>query len=349
MLSFENDYSEGAHEKILERLTETNREQLPGYGSDHYCSSAKEKIRKACGAPQADIYFLTGGTQTNQTVISSMLRSWEGVIAADTGHISMHEAGAVEYTGHKVITVPNKEGKLEADALKQYLETFFSDENHSHMVYPGMVYISHPTEYGTLYTKNELAGLSEICRKYEIPLYMDGARLGYALTSDGTDVSLEDIAGLCDVFYIGGTKAGALCGEAVVFPKNNAPVNFTTMIKQRGALLAKGRFMGIQFDALFTDDLYLKICRNAIERADEMKRIFRKSGCVFFVDSPANQIFLILENSLIEKLKEKVVFSFWEKYDMKHTIVRFASSWATKEEDVAKLSEIFSDVYKEKK
>lgn len=346
MLSFENDYSEGAHEKILERLIETNREQLPGYGSDHYCCSAKEKIRKACGAPQADIYFLTGGTQTNQTVISSMLRSWEGVIAADTGHISTHEAGAVEYTGHKVITIQNKEGKVEADALMQYLETFYSDENHSHMVYPGMVYISHPTEYGTLYTRDELVCLAEICRKYRIPLYMDGARLGYALTSDNTDVTLEDIADLCDVFYIGGTKAGALCGEAVVFPKNNAPYNFITMIKQRGALLAKGRLTGIQFDILFTDELYLKICRNAIERADEMKRIFRKYGCAFYIDSPTNQVFLILENNQIEKLKERVVFSFWEKYDMEHTIVRFASSWATKKEDVAMLSKIFSDVYK---
>lgn len=344
MLSFENDYSEGAHEKILERLIETNREQLPGYGSDHYSCSAKDKIRKACGAPQADIYFLTGGTQTNQTVISSMLRSWQGVIAADTGHISTHEAGAIEFTGHKIITVPNREGKVEADSLKKYLETFYSDENHSHMVYPGMVYISHPTEYGTLYTGPELALLSEICREYRIPFYMDGARLGYALASEQTDVTLKDIARLCDVFYFGGTKAGALCGEAVVFPKNNAPVHFMTSIKQRGALLAKGRLTGIQFDTLFTDGLYLKICRNAIDRAEEMKQLFRKRGCTFYLDSPTNQIFLILENGLIERLKEEVVFSFWEKYDAEHTVVRFATSWATKEEDVKKLSEIFAGV-----
>ena len=338
MLYFENDYSEGAHEEVLKRLTETNMEQLPGYGTDRYTLSAKEKICAACGCPDAEVYFLTGGTQTNQIVISSMLDSHEGAVAAETGHVGTHEAGAIEWTGHKVLTLPQTDGKISASDLEEYLSTFYGDENHEHMVFPGMVYISHPTEYGTLYTKGELAELSAVCSEYRIPLYLDGARLGYALAATDTDVTLEDVAEYCDVFYIGGTKVGALCGEAVVFPKENTPLHFVTKVKQRGALLAKGRLTGVQFDALFTDDLYLKIGENAIDTANELKRVLREKGYEFFIDSPTNQIFVVLEDAQIERLKEYVVFSYWEKKDAAHTVVRFATSWATKMEDVKKLA-----------
>lgn len=334
MLHFENDYSEGAHEKVLNRLIETNMEKLSGYGNDRYCELAKEKIRKSCKCPNADIYFLVGGTQTNQIVIDGILKLYEGVIAASTGHISTHEAGAIEHTGHKVLEVPHKDGKILAETLRNYLQTFYNDGNHEHMVFPGMVYISHPTEYGTLYSKKELSNLSAICREYEIPLYLDGARLGYGLMSKGTDVTLPDIAKYCDIFYIGGTKVGALCGEALVFPNHNAPKHFLTMIKQHGALLAKGRLLGIQFDTLFTDDLYLEISKNAIETADLLKEVFRKKGYTFYIDSPTNQIFIVLKNEEMKRLKEFVVFSFWEKLDEGHTVVRFATSWATKKEYV---------------
>ncbi|MCD7717153.1 MAG: low specificity L-threonine aldolase [Lachnospiraceae bacterium] len=341
MLSFESDYIEGAHEKILQRLVETNREQLSGYGADHYCESAKTKIREACCCPQAQIFFLTGGTQTNMLVIHTMLKPYEGVVAAETGHVSLHEAGAIEAHGHKVIQLPQVQGKLCADDLRKYLEQFMQDENHEHMVYPGLVYISHPTEYGTLYSKAELEALSGICREYQIPLYMDGARLGYALVSPGTDVTLPVIADLCDVFYIGGTKVGALCGEAVVFTKNNMPPCFLTMVKQQGALLAKGRLLGIQFDTLFTDDLYVRISRHAIEMALLLKKGFRQKGCTFYLDSPTNQQFIILENAEAERLKEHVVLSFWEKTDETHAVYRFATSWATQKEDVEALLELF--------
>lgn len=338
MLAFENDYSEGAHEKVLKRLFETNMEQLPGYGTDHYCESAKAKIREDCGCPEADVCFLVGGTQTNQIVISAMLKSYEGVIAAETGHVSTHEAGAVECAGHKVLTLPQQEGKIAADVLDGWLHSFYEDENHEHMVFPGMVYISHPTEYGTLYTKGELAELSAVCSQYGIPLYLDGARLGYGLAAEGTDVTLKDVAEYCDVFYIGGTKAGALCGEAVVFTKENMPLHFMTMVKQKGALLAKGRLLGIQFDTLFTDGLYYEISRNAIETADRLKQILKEKGYEFYIDSPTNQIFVILENKQMEQLKQEVVFGFWEKRDEDHTVVRFATSWATRMEDVEKMA-----------
>ncbi len=338
MLAFENDYSEGAHEKVLQRLLETNLEQLPGYGADHYCESAKEKIKEACGCPDADVQFIVGGTQTNQIVISSMLKPCEGVIAAETGHVSTHEAGAIECTGHKVLTLPHEAGKIGADVLDDWLHSFYEDENHEHMVFPGMVYISHPTEYGTLYTKGELAELSAVCSQYGIPLYLDGARLGYGLAAEETDVTLKDVAEYCDVFYIGGTKVGVLCGEAVVFTKENMPLHFMTMVKQRGALLAKGRLLGIQFDALFTDDLYSEISRNAIVTADRLKQVLKEKGYEFYIDSPTNQIFVILENEKMEQLKQNVVFSFWEKKDEDHTVVRFATSWATRMEDVEKLA-----------
>ena len=337
MLCFENDYSEGAHPEILEHLIETNMEQLSGYGTDIYCQKAKEKIRNACGIPDAEVFLLTGGTQTNQIIIDTVLAPYEGVIAARTGHVSTHEAGAIEFTGHKVLELPEKEGKIQATDLKDLLETFYGDGNHEHMVFPGMVYISHPTEYGTLYSKQELKDLSAVCREYKIPLYMDGARLIYGLVSEGTDLTLQDIAQLCDCFYIGGTKAGLLCGEAVVFTGKNMPAHFLTRVKQHGALLAKGRLLGVQFDALFTDELYLKIGENAITTAIVLKNGLKEKNYEFYIDSPTNQIFIVLNNVQMKKLSEQVVFSFWEKKDDSHTVIRFATSWATRMEDVHKL------------
>ena len=340
MLSFENDYSEGAHEKILQRFLETNFVQVPGYGNDPYSESAKEKIRAACQCPQAEIFFLTGGTQTNAVVIDSMLQAYEGVVSAQTGHVNAHEAGAIEYTGHKVMPLAQYDGKMKAEDLESLLKTFWQDESHEHMVFPGMVYISHPTEYGTLYTKQELTDLSAVCRRYHIPLYLDGARLGYGLMSRQTDVTLPDIAELCDVFYIGGTKVGALCSEAVVFTKNNMPKYFVTHVKQHGALLAKGRLAGVQFDTLFTDNLYFEISKHAIDMAELLKQGLAEKGYPFFIDSPTNQQFIILEDEKMETLKEQVWFCFWEKLDDTHTVVRFATSWTTPEENIRKLMEL---------
>ena len=337
MISFENDYIQGAHPEVLKRLTETNLEPLSGYGADPYCESAREKIRRECGCPEAEIHFLVGGTQTNAVVIDAMLKGFEGVAAADTGHVAVHEAGAVEYTGHKVLTIPHHSGKIDPGELKEYLEGFYQDANHEHMVFPGMVYLSHPTELGTLYSRKELEEISHICREYEIPLFLDGVRLGYGLMSSDTDVTLQDVAQLCDVFYIGGTKVGALCGEAVVFPEK-APRHFLTSVKQHGALLAKGRLLGIQFDTLFTDNLYFDISRHAIERAEELKRVLQEKGCTFAWESPTNQQFVILEDSTVRRLKEHVVFSFWEKADETHTVVRFVTSWATRKEEIEELS-----------
>ena len=339
MVSFECDYIAGAHPEILKRLAETNMEALPGYGMDHYTASAKEKIKAACGMTDAEVEFLVGGTQTNAVVISTMLRDWEGVIAATSGHVSVHESGAIEYTGHKVIELPAKDGKLEAETVRKYLETFRADVTNDHMVFPGMVYISYPTEPGTLYSKAELTALSELCREYDIPLYLDGARLGYGLMSVASDLTLQDIARIVDVFYIGGTKVGALCGEAVVFTKGNKPAHFMTSVKKRGALLAKGRLLGIQFDTLFTDDLYFKISRHAIEMASKIKEIIRQKGWRVYMDSPTNQQLIIMDDEQMEELAKSVVFDRWGVYDESHTIVRLASSWSTTEEDIAVLAE----------
>ncbi len=339
MISFENDYSLGAHPKILQRLMETNMEALPGYGTDHYCKNAIKKIQEACECPKAQVYFLVGGTQTNSIIISAMLHSYEGVIAAKTGHINTHEAGAVEYTGHKVLELPEHQGKLNAEEIRAYLKDFYEDENHEHEVFPGMVYLSWPTEYGTLYSRKELEDISSLCGEYEIPLFLDGARLGYGLMSAEADLSLSDIARLCDVFYIGGTKIGALCGEAVVFPRGNAPKHFMTMVKQHGAMLAKGRLLGIQFDALFTDNLYLNISRNAIQMAARLKTLLHQEGLTFYLESPTNQQFVILENEIYKRLQKNVALSFWSKYDETHTVVRFATSWSTTEKDLEELAE----------
>ena len=340
MLSFENDYNVGAHPKLLQRLAETNYEPQTGYGLDDFCATAKEKIRIACGCPQAEIFFLTGGTQTNQVVIDSLLQSYEGVVAAQTAHIALHEAGAIEFCGHKVLELPPHDGKVRAADLKTMMERFNGDDSREHMTRPGMVYISYPTELGTLYSKEELTELSDLCRGYGMPLFLDGARLGYGLMSRACDLTLPELAQLCDVFYIGGTKVGALCGEAVVFPHGNMPKHFLTRAKQHGALLAKGRVLGVQFDALFTDGLYFEIGRHAIDRAEEMKAIFREKRCRVWKETPTNQQFLIVKDGDLKRLSSLVAYSFWEKYDEDHTVIRLVTSWATTKEQVEQLRAI---------
>ena len=337
MISFESDYINGACPEVLSRLLETNGEVHTGYECDGLCASAREKIRKACGNEDLDIYFAVGGTQANALVIGSVLENYQGVIAPKTGHISLHEGGAIEFGGHKVIEIGQKAGKVDAAELENYLKVFYADENYDKMVFPGMLYISHPTEYGTLYTKAELSELSRICHEYDMKLYLDGARLGYGLQATGTDVTLTDLCDLCDIFYIGGTKVGALCGEAIVFTKGAMPSHFNTVARQRSSMIAKGRLLGAQFDALFTDDTYFKISAHAIRMAEEIKKAFTEKGYQMFLDSPTNQQFVILENGFMESIKEKVGFCFWEKYDETHTVVRFASSWSTTEEDIAYL------------
>ena len=337
MLSFESDYTTGAHPKVLQRLLETNLEAQPGYGSDAYCGSAREKIRAACGCPEADVWFLVGGTQTNAVVISALLQSWQGVVAAETGHVSAHEAGAIEHTGHKVLTLPQHQGKIDPQELAVYLRAFWADGNRDHMVFPGMVYLSHPTEYGTLYTRQELERLSAVSRQYGIPLYLDGARLACALASPQSDVTLPELAKLCDVFYIGGTKCGALCGEAVVFSRGRAPRQFLTIVKQNGALLAKGRLLGAEFDPLFRGGLSRETGRHAIDMAARLREIFHEKGIPFFLESPTNQQFVILENSELERLKKEVAFSFWERLGETRTVVRFATSWSTRPEELEAL------------
>ncbi|MBS7294701.1 MAG: aminotransferase class I/II-fold pyridoxal phosphate-dependent enzyme [Treponema sp.] len=340
MVSFESDYIEGALPEILDALVKTNMEQLSGYGADEYTQSAKEKIKKACNCPKAQVAFITGGTQTNQLVISTMLKQYEGVVAPQTGHVSSHEAGAIEYTGSKVITIPGHNGKMDAVELKQYLSDFYSDGNHEHMVFPGMVYISFPTEYGTIYSKKELSDIYKVTQEYKLPLFVDGARLGYGLASKQCDMTLPEFASLCDIFYIGGTKGGALCGEAIVYTKGNMPEHFENLTKKHGALLAKGRLNGIQFDTLFTDNLYFKAAEHAIEMAELVKNAFKSKGYKFLLDSPTNQQFIILENSKMQELTKKVKFCFWEKVDENHTAVRFATSWATKKENVELLQKL---------
>ena len=343
-LFFACDYMEGAHPDIMQRLMETNLVKTAGYGLDEYCDSAKEKIRAACGAPDAEVHFLVGGTQTNATVIDALLKSYQGVVAAETGHISTHEAGAIEFGGHKIMTLPHNNGKIDAAHVRAMLEGYYNDGNHDHMVMPGMIYISHPTEYGTLYSRTELEAISRVCREYHIPLYLDGARLAYALTCPQNDITLADLTSLCDVFYIGGTKCGALFGEAVVIPRPGLIPHFFTIIKQHGALLAKGRLLGIQFDALFTDGLYAHIGDTAIKAADRIRYALAENGYQLCFDSPTNQVFCILEDSVMERLAEHAEFSFWEKYDDTHTVIRFATSWATSMEDTDKLCSLLKDI-----
>jgi threonine aldolase len=334
---FVSDYMEGAHPRIMQCLMETNLIKTEGYGEDEYCESAREKIRSACKNPEAEVHFLVGGTQTNATVIDAVLRSYQGVVAATSGHIAVHEAGAIEYGGHKVLQVPHENGKMKADDIEKCILSYHNDDSRDHMVMPGMVYISHPTEYGALYTKKELEMISAVCRRYDLPLYLDGARLGYALAAEGIDVTLETLAECCDIFYIGGTKCGALFGEAVVIKKPNLIPHFFSIMKQHGAVLAKGRLLGIQFDTLFTDNLYVEIARHAIRMAKRIKEGFIEKGYRLFMDSPSNQLFVILENDQMDRLSKFADFSCWEAYDESHSVVRFVTSWATEEADVENL------------
>ena len=335
-----SDYMEGAHPHILRRLQETNYDKTPGYGTDEICQSARERIRQACACPEAEVHFLVGGTQTNSTVIRALLSYYQGVIAADTGHISLHESGAIEAGGHKVLPLPSHLGKIDAEQIEAYLRAFYEDANHEHMVMPGMVYVSHPTEYGTLYSREELSAIHQVCQSYGIPLYVDGARMAYALACPENELSLTDFARLTDVFYIGGTKCGAFIGEAVVIPKKGLIPHFFTIIKQSGALLAKGRFLGIQFDELFRDDLYLQIGREAVRLAQKLQAALIDMGYRIHFHSPTNQIFVVMDQERLDRLEQQVSYDFWEKLDETHTAIRFCTSWATEEKTIDALIDI---------
>ena len=336
MLYFINDYSEGMAPQILDVMISSNMSKQSGYGDDEFCISAKEKIKKEIGM-DAEIFFVSGGTQANKIVIASILKNYEGVIAADTGHIAVHEAGAIENTGHKVFTLNSKDGKIDAGSIKRFCENFYADVNHEHMVYPRMVYISQPTEYGTLYSKKELEEINKVCKEYELLLFADGARLAYAIGSSECDVGLEDIAGLCDVFYIGGTKCGALIGEAIVFTNKGLCKHFFTNMKLFGGVLAKGRLLGIQFDTLFTDNLYKRLGKNGVEAAMKIKKALQQKGYELYIDSPTNQQFIVVDDALRERLSKEVSFGFMETLDTGKHVIRFCTSWATRDEDVESL------------
>ena len=338
MLYFNCDYTEGAHPRVLEKMLETNLEQTVGYGEDPYCEAARELIRRECQRQDVDVQFLVGGTQTNFTVIRAALRPYQGVLSPATGHINGHETGAVEATGHKVLALPTgTEGKITAAQVEEAVRAHWADEAREHLVQPKMVYISHPTENGALYTLAELEALSETCKELGLYLFLDGARLGYGLTARGSDVSLGDLARLCDVFTIGGTKCGALLGEAVVIANPDLQRDFRYSIKQNGGMLAKGRLLGLQFLALFEDDLYYDICRAANEQAYRIAAACKEAGFPFFTASPTNQQFPIFPNRLLAKLREKYAVSIWAKVDEEHTAIRLCTSWATREEAVDQL------------
>ena len=342
MLSFECDYNNGACQEVIDNLVRHNQAKPTPYGFDEFSERAKQRIREACGMPDAQIFFLTGGTQTNATTIDSMLYQYEGVICVESGHINVHEAGAVEFTEHKIITLPGKQGKMEARVLDRYLDDYMHDGNKDHAVHPGLVYITFPTELGTLYSAQELDAVYQVCQRYEIPLYIDGARLGYGLMAEGNDITLPYLARHCDVFYIGGTKIGALCGEAVVFTNRKAHKHFFSIQKQHGAVIAKGALIGLQFDALFTDDLYFRLSEQAIRTAMRMKDIFRRMGFTFYVDSPTNQQFVIIDNERAGQLSQKVQFTHFGQTDHHHTICRFVTSWATTDEEIDELERILT-------
>lgn len=327
--SFLNDYSEGAHEKIIEALTRTNRIQTVGYGSDEYCAHARELIANEIKHPESKIHFLVGGTQTNLTVVTALLRPHQGVISAESGHVNVHESGAIEATGHKVLTVPSPDGKLTAKAVQTLIQGHYDDATAEHMVQPGMVYISQPTELGTVYKKQELSAISAVCRQYHIPLFLDGARLGCALASQNNDITLSDLAELTDVFYIGGTKMGALFGEALVINKPEFNTDFRYILKQRGGMLAKGRLLGIQFETLFSDGLYLTLAHHANSMAARLAEGISALGYSFAADVCTNQIFPILPKTILVKLENDFVFSFQAKSDDFHDVIRLCTSWAT--------------------
>lgn len=337
MILFQCDYNEGAHPKVMEKLMETNLEQTVGYGEDEHCARAAALIRKACGDDSLAVHFLVGGTQANMTVIAAALRPHQGVIAAQTGHINGHETGAVEATGHKVLALPQKDGKISASQVKDLCEAHLNDASFEHTVQPKMVYISNPTEYGTLYTRKELEALHEVCRRYGLYLFLDGARLGYGLAAADNELDLPMIAACCDVFYIGGTKVGALFGEAVVMSNDELKKDFRYLIKQKGGMLAKGRLLGVQFEALFEDGLYLEISRHADRLADKLREAFTQAGFPFLVENQTNQIFPVIPDSVLKKLGENYGYTYQERVDETHSAVRFCTSWATKEDNIDRL------------
>ena len=349
--SFESDYNNGAHPLVLQHLVETNALQSQSYGFDEWSESARNKIRAACKCSDADIFFLVGGTQANATVIDGMLATYEGVIAVQTAHINVHESGAVEASGHKVITLPSHDGKMSATDLEAWLKAFHADPTLEHMVIPGMVYITFPTELGSVYLAKEIEDILSVCRRYELKLFIDGARLGYGLASSECNFDLPWLAQHCDAFYIGGTKVGALCGEAVVFPHGNAPRHFMNIVKRHGALLAKSRLAGVQCDALFTNNLYLTIAKHAINMAMRMRRLFADAG-IPLRNSSTNQQFVELSNQQMKQLMEHVLFETWappapeasaeEPIDEDHTLCRFVTSWATTDEDLETLKQALS-------
>lgn len=334
MYQFQCDYNEGAHPRIMERLMETNFEQTVGYGEDHYCAAAREAVRKAVGREDVDVHFLVGGTQANATVISSILRPHQGVLCTTTGHINVHETGAIEHSGHKVLALEAEDGLLSAESIREAVQLHYAEDGPEHMVQPGMVYISFSSEVGTIYSLARLKAISEVCREYGLPLFIDGARMGYGLASEGCDVTLADIAALADVFYLGGTKQGALFGEAVVIVNDSLKKDFRYFIKQNGGMLAKGRLLGIQFLTLFEDGLYFQLSEHAVSQAMRIRDAFESKGFGFLVQSPSNQQFPILDNVTMERLSSDFLFSFWQKIDDTHTAVRFCTSWATKPEAV---------------
>lgn len=334
MIQFQCDYNEGAHPKVMQRLMETNMEQTVGYGEDPYCEAARQLIQKACGNPNLQVHFLVGGTQTNTTVIAHLLRPHQGVVAAESGHISVHETGAIEHTGHKVLALPAHEGKITAEQVERLVLEHRADSSFEHTVQPGMVYISFPTEFGTLYTKAELEALNGVCQKYDLPLFIDGARLGYGLASPACDVTLSDIAHLADVFYIGGTKVGALFGEAVVSKSHALMRDFRYSIKQHGGMLAKGRLLGLQFEALFTDNLYFDIARHAVSEALRIKKALLDLDVPFLMESHTNQQFPILPNDVVERLNKNFLFTPWQRMSDTHTAIRICTSWGTTTENV---------------
>lgn len=337
MIRFDCDYTEGACEEIINKLKDTNMEQTPGYGEDKYCDEARQKIREICECPEATVEFLVGGTQTNMIVISSILKPYQGVIAADEGHINVHETGAIEATGHKVLAISTEDGKITANQIKEIYDNHFNDDKKQHTIQPGMAYISQPTENGLLYSKKELEDLYSICKECNLPLYIDGARLGYGMMSPKNDMYMSDIARNCDVFYIGGTKIGALFGEAVVIVNKNLQKDFRYNMKQKGGMLAKGRLLGIQFCELFSNNLYFNISKHAIDMAMEIKEGLKNKGYKFLYDSYTNQQFPILPNNVINNLSKQYEFCFWKKIDENSSVVRICTSWATKEDDVQKL------------
>lgn len=337
MIHFNSDYTAGAHQEVMDALVRTNMEHTVGYGNDDYTAEARDMIREAVGAPDAEVMFLVGGTQTNATAIDGILRRHEGVLAAASGHIAVHESGAIEASGHKVLTLPERDGKVHSEDVERFIKEFYADETYQHMVAPGMLYISQPTEFGTIYSLEELKALSEVCHRHNIPLYIDGARMAYGLKAEGADFTLRDIARLADVFYIGGTKCGTLFGEALVVTNRELLKNLFPLVKQHGALLAKGRLLGVQFGALFRDELYERIGKEAVRLALRIREAFRKAGYKVVIESPTNQQFFQLPNDVIDRLRESISFDYWGPRGERESVVRFVTSWSTTEQDVEML------------